>query len=491
MSAILSIDAGTTGITALVVDESARIIARGYREFPQHFPADGWVEHDLGEMWSATLAATREALSQTDADIVAVGLTNQRETVCLWDRETLGSPRRAIVWQDRRTAALCETLREDGREPFVTERTGLRLDPYFSATKLAWIRTNEPHTWSGVEAGRIAVGTVDSYLVARMSRGLFHVTDATNASRTLLYDLETGAWSGELCALFGVPMSALPEIVPSYGLLARTDPDAFLGLDLPITGIAGDQQAALVGQAGFVAGAAKCTYGTGSFLLVHTGTQIRRSEHGLLTTVALAHPDGTRDFALEGAVFVTGAAVQWLRDGLGIIERADEIESLAASVPDSGGVVFVPALTGLGAPEWDPTARGLIIGITRGTTKAHLARATLDAIAFQVRDVVDLMTRDGGSPLARLSIDGGAAANDLLCQLQADALRVVVDRSAELQTTGLGAAFLAGLAVGVWGSTDELAATRRSSGTFSPGAIDQVMHERWREAVARSRRWTT
>ena len=490
MAAILAIDAGTTGITALVVDETATIVARGYQEFPQHFPADGWVEHDLGEMWAATVEATRRALAETDAELVAVGITNQRETVCLWDRETLGAPRRAIVWQDRRTAGVCEALREDGHEDVVVERTGLRLDPYFSATKLAWIRANEPHIWGSVESGRTAVGTVDSYLIARMSRGLFHVTDATNASRTLLYDITTGAWSEQLCALFGVPMSALPEVVPSYGRLAHTDPDTFLGLDLPITGIAGDQQAALVGQAGFTAGSAKCTYGTGSFLLVHTGDQIRRSQHGLLTTVALSHPDGRIDYALEGAVFVTGAAVQWLRDGLGIIESAADVEALAASVPDSGGVVFVPALTGLGAPEWDPTARGLIIGITRGTTRAHIARATLDAIAFQVRDVVDLMGRDGGVPLSRLAIDGGAAANDLLCQLQADAVRLIVDRSAELQTTGLGAAFLAGLGIGLWPSTDALASTRRSSGTFEPRAIDAHAHDMWREAVARSRRWS-
>ena len=493
MTAILALDAGTTGITALVVDETATIVARGYREFPQHFPADGWVEHDLGEMWSATLAATREALEAAaalDLDIVAVGITNQRETVCLWDRETLGSPRRAIVWQDRRTAGMCESLREDGHERLVVERTGLRLDPYFSATKLAWIRANEPHVWASVESGRTAIGTVDSYLVARMSRGLFHITDPTNASRTLLYDIVDGRWSEQLCSLFGVPMAALPEIVPSYGDLGRTDPAAFLGLDLPIAGIAGDQQAALVGQAGFAAGAAKCTYGTGSFLLVHTGDQIKRSGHGLLTTVALGHPDGRRDFALEGAVFVTGAAVQWLRDGLGIIDSAAEVEDLARSVPDSGGVVFVPALTGLGAPEWDPTARGLIIGITRGTTRAHIARATLEAIAFQVRDVVDLMSREGEVPLERLAIDGGAAANDLLCQLQADTVRLRVDRPEELQTTGLGAAFLAGLGVGVWGSTDDLASTRRSSGVFEPGVIDQRAHEAWREAVARSRRWS-
>ena len=491
MDAILAIDAGTTGITALVVDGSAAIIARGYREFPQHFPADGWVEHDLGEMWSATLAGTKDALAGADATIRAIGITNQRETVCFWDRETLGSPRRAIVWQDRRTAAQCEQLIQAGHQARVEELTGLRLDPYFSATKLAWVRDNDPLTWTHVVSGGVAVGTVDSYLIARMTRGLLHVTDGTNASRTLLYDLSTGDWSPELCDLFGVPISALPEVVPSYGEIGRSDPSAFLGLDVPIAGIAGDQQAALVGQAGFTAGAAKCTYGTGSFLLVHTGTQPARSTHGLLTTVALAHPDGHRDYALEGSVFVTGAAIQWLRDGLGIIDTAAETQALAASVPDSGGVVFVPALTGLGAPEWDPTARGLIIGITRGTTRAHIVRAALDAIAYQVRDVVELMTADGGVPLTRLSIDGGAAANDLLCQLQADALQLTVDRSAELQTTGLGAAFLAGLGVGMWPSVDALASTRHSSGVFEPGNDDPAAREHWRSAVQRSKGWVS
>lgn len=491
MPMLLAIDAGTTGVTALIVDESAQVRAVGYREFPQHFPREGWVEHDLGEVWSATLDATRAALEQHGSrdDLVAIGITNQRETVCLWDRETLGAARRAIVWQDRRTAGLCASLIDDGHEEWVRARTGLRLDPYFSASKLAWVAANEPHVWAQVTSGRVAIGTVDSYLIARMSRGLDHITDATNASRTLLYDLETGAWDERLCSLFGVPMDGLPSIVSSYGALARTDPRAFLGLDLPITGIAGDQQAALAGQAGFSPGDAKCTYGTGSFLLVNTGDRPRHSDSGLLTTVALQHPDGRRDFALEGAVFVTGAAVQWLRDGLGIIDSAADIEALAASVPDSGGVVFVPALTGLGAPEWDPTARGTIIGITRGTTRAHLARATLEAIAFEVRDIVDLMAREGDVGLERLSIDGGAAANDLLCQIQADTVRLVVDRSAQLQTTGLGAAFLAGLGAGVWESTDELAHTRRSSGTFLPGALDTSAHDRWREAVARSRRW--
>lgn len=493
MPCLLAIDAGTTGVTSLVVDEQGRVTARGYAEFPQHFPEDGWVEHDLGDIWRATLTATRTALDQRRGahDLVAVGLTNQRETVCLWDRETLGAARRAIVWQDRRTTSLCAELIDAGHEPDIRRRTGLRLDPYFSGTKLAWIAQHEEHLWAGVTSGRTAVGTVDSYLIARMTRGLAHITDPTNASRTLLYDLDTGDWDADLCSLFSVPGEALPAIVPSYGSLARTEPTAFLGLDLPITGLAGDQQAALVGQAGFHAGATKCTYGTGSFLLVHTGEEIRRSNHGLLTTVALGHPDGRRDFALEGSVFVTGAAVQWLRDGLGILERTEDIEPLAASVPDSGGVVFVPALTGLGAPDWDPTARGLIIGITRGTTRAHIARATLEAIAFEVSDIVDLMSEEAGVSLAFLAVDGGAAANSLLCQLQADVVGLTVDRSAELQTTGLGAAFLAGLGAGVWASTDELAHTRRSSGLFAPQQTDGESRERWRAAVLRSREWAT
>ena len=493
---ILAIDAGTTGITALVVDREARVIARGYREFPQHFPADGQVEHDLGEMWAATLASVTAALDELEAAfpggrqrLAALGVTNQRETLCLWDRDTLGAPRRAIVWQDRRSTDICGRLAEAGHFPLVHQRTGLRLDPYFTGTKATWVRDNEPQVWRGVESGQTAIGTVDSYLITRMSRGLHHITDATNASRTLVYDIVEGRWDPQLCDIFGVPMAALPDVTASYGRLAHTDPTTFLGLDLPICGLAGDQQAALVGQAGTFAGAAKCTYGTGSFLLLNTGVTPRWSQRGLLTTVALGHPDGHRDFALEGAVFVTGAAVQWLRDGLGIIEDASQIESLAASVPDSGGVVFVPALTGLGAPYWDPHARGTIIGITRATTSAHLARATLDAIAFQVGDVVDLMIDDAGINLGTLAIDGGAAANDLLCQLQADVLGVTVDRSAELQTTGLGAAFLAGVGVGLWPDLSELATTRRSSGTFAPRPKPTQAHEQWLRAVERSRDW--
>jgi glycerol kinase len=487
--AILAIDAGTTGVTALVVDRAGAVIARGYAEFPQHFPDDGWVEHDPGEIWAATLQAARRAIGSTDARITAVGITNQRETVCFWDRETLGAARRAIVWQDRRTAAMCQSLRAAGHEPTVRARTGLRLDPYFSGTKIAWVREHDPLTWTHVESGRVAIGTVDSYLVARMTRGVAHITDATNASRTLLYDLDTGAWSPQLCDLLGVPIDALPEITASYGHLAHTEPSAFLGLDVPISGIAGDQQAALAGQAGFAAGDAKCTYGTGSFLLAHTGGHRADPGDGLLSTVAMQHPDGRRDFALEGAVFVTGAAVQWLRDGLGIIATAADIEPLAASVSDTGGVVFVPALAGLGAPDWDPHARGLVIGITRGTTAAHIARATLEAIAFQVGDLVTLMATQGGIALDTLRVDGGAAVNDLLCQLQANVLERPVDRSAELQTTGLGAAFLAGLGVGIWSSTQELARVRASSGVFTPHPDPSLDHARWRRAVARSREW--
>jgi glycerol kinase len=490
---ILAVDAGTTGVTALIATEDGRIAARGYREFPQHFTGDGWVEHAPDEIWSAAIGAVAEALGHAQNAGVdaprAVGITNQRETIVLWDRETLGSPRRAIVWQDRRTAGMCAQLRADGHENRVAALTGLRLDPYFSATKLAWIAANEPHVWAGVESGRIAVGTVDSYLMARMSRGLVHATDASNASRTLLYDLGTGDWSDELCDLFGVPRSALPEIVASYGAVGRTDPSAFLGLDLPIAGIAGDQQAALFGQGCFAVGSSKCTYGTGSFILVNTGPQAVPSSHGLLTTVAWQHPDGSRDFALEGSVFVTGSAVQWLRDGLGIIERASDSEALARSVPDSGGVVFVPALTGMGAPDWDPTARGAILGLTRATTRAHLARATLDAIAFQVRDVVDLMVREAALSLPTLAVDGGAAANDLLCQLQADQLGVPVLRPEVLETTGMGAAFLAGLGTGVWSSTDEIAATWRLDQRFEPGARDEAAHRRWRSAVDRAKGW--
>lgn len=489
--AILAIDAGTTGVTALLVNERAEVIARGYSEFPQHFPQPGWVEHNPHEIWQATLTATSACLAATDEAPTAVGITNQRETIVLWDRETLGSPRNAIVWQDRRTSTLADEMRAAGHEPGIAARTGLRLDPYFSGTKLAWLARNEPHVWAQVRSGRVAIGTVDSYLIARMSRGLLHVTDASNASRTLLLDIHTGHWDAGLAALFDVPLDALAEVVPSYGVVGRTDPTTFLGLDLPIAGIAGDQQAALFGQTAFEPGESKNTYGTGSFVLLNTGPRIVSTTTGLLTTIAWQHPNGELVYALEGSVFVTGAAVQWLRDGLGIISSAPEVEDLARSVDDTGGVFFVPALTGLGAPDWDPYARGLIIGLTRGTTKAHIARATLEAIAYEVRDVVDLMVSETGTPLKTLQVDGGAARNDLLLQLQADQLQVPVVRSAQLETTGLGAAFLAGLGTGVWSSFDELRNLRPESGTFEPRPRNEVNYRRWRAAVERSKAWET
>ncbi|HET7430686.1 MAG TPA: glycerol kinase GlpK [Nocardioides sp.] len=492
---VLAIDAGTTGVTALVVTPDGRVAARGYQEFAQHFPRPGWVEHAPEEIWQATLEAVREVLKGCDAaDLRAVGITNQRETVLLWDRETLGSPRRAIVWQDRRTAAICERLRDEGHEPRVTELTGLRLDPYFSGTKLTWLAEHEPRTWGLVEEGRYAVGTVDSYLVARMTRGTWHVTDVSNASRTLLMDLSTGQWSDELCALFGVPRDALPDLVPNWGEIGTTDPASFCGLEVPIAGLAGDQQSALFGQTCFDAGDAKCTYGTGSFILTNTGTSLERSEDGLLPTAAWRSPDGELTYALAGAIFVTGAAVQWLRDGLQIVGSAAETEAIAATVDSSEGVVFVPALTGLGAPHWDPHARGLIIGLTRGTTRAHVVRATLEAIAFEVRDVLATMPDSAGGSLR---VDGGAAANDLLCRLQADQLGMAVERPRIVETTGLGAAFLAGLGVGVWDSTDELRETWQLDRRFEPseqaGAREaaDAAYARWNDAVRRSQGWAT
>ena len=485
---VLAIDAGTTGVTAVVVGANGEIVAKGYQEFAQHFPQPGWVEHAAEEIWQATLEATRSVLGKVDpSELTSLGITNQRETIVLWDRETLGSPRRAIVWQDRRTADICERLRGEGHEERVAELTGLRLDPYFSGTKLVWLAENEPHTWAHVESGRYAVGTVDSYLIARMTRGLHHVTDVSNASRTLLFDLAEGGWSDELCSLFGVPRDALPEVTASWGEIAQTDPQSFLGLSVPIAGIAGDQQSALFGQTCFDEGDSKCTYGTGSFILTNTGTTLTRSDAGLLSTAAWLSPEGELTYALEGAIFVTGAAVQWLRDGLQIVGSAAETAAIASTVDSSDGVVFVPALTGLGAPHWDPHARGLLIGLTRGTTRAHIVRATLEAIAFEVRDVLETMP-----DLAALRVDGGAAANDLLCQIQADQVGVPVERPRIVETTALGAAFLAGLGTGVWSSTDELRDTWALDRRFEPSterATADAAHARWLDAVSRSKGW--
>ncbi len=488
---VLAIDAGTTGVTALVVTSEGLIAAKGYQEFSQHFPQPGWVEHSPEEIWQATLESTRACLKAWGGDpktLAGLGITNQRETVLLWDRETLGSPRRAIVWQDRRTADICERLKAEGHEPRVAELTGLRLDPYFSGTKLAWLAEHEPNTWALVESGRYAVGTVDSYLVARMTRGTWHITDVSNASRTLLFDLAKGEWSDELCTLFGVPRDALPQVVDNWGELARTDPRSFLDLDLPVAGIAGDQQSALFGQTCFDVGDSKCTYGTGSFILTNTGSSLERSDAGLLSTAAWRSPGGDLTYALEGAIFVTGAAVQWLRDGLQIVGTAAETAAIAATVESSDGVVFVPALTGLGAPHWDPRARGTILGLTRGTTRAHLVRATLEAITFEVRDVIDTMPA-----LTSMAVDGGAAANDLLCQLQADLLGVPVQRPQIVETTALGAAFMAGLGTGVWESTDDLRSSWQLDRSFSPDPAAQertaAAYALWQKGVERAKAW--
>jgi glycerol kinase len=497
---VLAIDAGTTGVTALVVTGEGTVSARGYAEFRQYYPRPGWVEHLPEDIWQATLTACRQALGMSGASDflgstaradrpTCVGITNQRETAVIWDRGTLAAPRHAIVWQDRRTARICEALAEAGHSDRVSELTGLRLDPYFTGTKLTWLAENEPGTRAGLADGSLAAGTVDSYLIARLTSGRRHVTDASNASRTLLFDISAGRWSPELCELLRVPERSLPDVVPSTGVVGRTDPAAFLGLDLPIAGIAGDQQAALFGQACFAAGDAKCTYGTGSFVLANTGGSVVRSEAGLLSTVAWMDSSGALTYALEGSVFVTGAAVQWLRDGLGLLDNAAQSEALAASVPDSGGVVFVPALTGLGAPDWDPDARGAVFGITRGTTRAHLARATLEAIAFEVRDVFDVMVTGEWREACVLRADGGASANDLLMGVQADQLQVPVERPEVAETTALGAAFLAGLATGVWSSPDELAATWRLGKRFEPGRRDDEAYGRWRRGVERAKGW--
>ena len=493
MALVLSIDAGTTGVRALLVDERGAVRAHAYREFAQRFPRPGWVEHDPEDWWRATEDSARDALATAGAsarDLASLGITNQRETTVLWDRATLRPVHPAIVWQDRRTSGRCRQLREAGHEGLVRERTGLVLDPYFSGTKLAWLLANVEGAAGAAAAGRLAFGTVDAYLVARMTGGRVHATDRTNASRTLLFDIRRMAWDADLLALLGVPAAVLPEVVPSAHVVGTTDPDAFLGAAVPIAGIAGDQQASLFGQACFAPGDAKSTYGTGAFVLLHTGAEAPASSHGLLTTVACS-AGAEPAYALEGSVFVAGAAIQWLRDGLGLIARADEAGPLAASVPDAGGVFFVPALTGLGAPWWDPHARGTIVGLTRGTTRAHIVRAAVEAIAHQTRDVVDAMRADAALPISVLRADGGASAMDLLLQLQADLLGTPVERSAVADTTAMGAAHLAGLATGIWGSTGELATLWASDRRFEPGdvATAGARHAAWRRAVERALGW--
>ncbi|MCI3949803.1 MAG: glycerol kinase, partial [Acidimicrobiales bacterium] len=462
--AVLAIDAGTTGVRAFAVDDDGSPLGYRYREFPQHYPRPGWVEHDAGDIWAAVRATVGELVASLDRPVAAVGITNQRETAVAWDRRTGRPLSRAIVWQDRRTADRCDELRDAGHLPLVRERTGLVLDPYFTATKLEWLLTT-----GGVQSGPdLAVGTVDSWLVWNLTGGAVHVTDASNASRTLLYDIGRLAWDDELCELFGVPPSALPEVGPSSGRLGVTGGDTGLPDGLPVSGIAGDQQAALFGQACFAPGDTKNTYGTGSFVLMNVGDVKPAPIEGLLTSVAWTGVGEGATYALEGAIFATGATVQWLRDELGIIEEAADSEALAASVPDTGGVYLVPAFAGLGSPQWDPRARGTIVGLTRGSGRAHLARAALEAMAFSTRDVVEAMTAASGHAVPVLRADGGAAANRLLLQLQADQLQVPVVRPAVAETTAYGAALLAGLAEGVWGGLDEVAACWREDLAIEP-----------------------
>ncbi len=488
MSAILALDQGTTGSTALVIHQDGRILGRGYREITQHFPQPGWVEHDAEEIFRVTMEAAREAMAAARGRPVGIGITNQRETVVLWDRRTLKPVGPAIVWQDRRTADRCRQLAAEGRGAAIRERTGLVLDPYFSATKLEYL-LKDPELRRRAARGELAAGTIDSWLVARLTGGGVHVTDHTNASRTMLYDLATRDWDPGLLELFGVPPELLPRVVPSAGAVGECQP-AHLGSNLPIAGLAGDQQAALFGQGCVREGLAKNTYGTGAFLLTYTGQRLPRSEHGLLVTAAVG-PDGEPAYALEGSVFIAGAAVQWLRDGLGLVARAAETEGLARSVPDTAGVYFVPAFVGLGSPHWESEARGTIVGLTRGSTRAHLVRAALEAMAFSSADLLRAMTADAGLEVAALRVDGGATANDWLMQCQADLLGIPVERPDNIETTALGAGGLAGLALGMWRSVDDFLSHRRFA-RFHPelsGPAREARWEGWRRAVVAALAW--
>ncbi len=490
---LLALDQGTTSSRTMLFDPGGRVIGSAQREFRQFFPRSGWVEHDAEEIWSSQLATAMQALQaagKTGADVAALGITNQRETIVLWERATGKPVAPAIVWQDRRTAEECARLRDSGHEAAVTETTGLCLDPYFSATKLAWLLDNTPGARLRAERGELAAGTIDSWLIFCLTEGAAHVTDVSNASRTLLVDLQTGQWSAAMLDLFRVPRACLPAIVPS-SLEGSDAPVATIGGHrVPIRGIAGDQQSALFGQACFRAGMAKNTYGTGCFTLMNTGSTALSSRHRLLSTIAW--DTGGRTYALEGSVFVGGAVVQWLRDGLGIIRSAGEIEELANTVTDTGGVYVVPAFTGLGAPYWDPYARGAIVGLTRGTNRGHIARAALESIAFQSAEVLKAMQQDAGKPLVELRVDGGGSVNNLLMQVQADLLGVPVLRPTVTETTALGAAYLAGLGAGIWQTRDELAASWRVERRFEPtrdSAWAEGAMAGWRRAVDRSLRW--
>lgn len=503
---ILALDQGTTSSRAIAFDSQGRVAALAQQEFAQHFPQPGWVEHDALEIWQSQLATARACIQQLQAQdravrIAAIGITNQRETTVLWDRATGQPLAPAIVWQDRRTTAWCEQLRAQGQAEAIQQKTGLVLDAYFSATKLAWLLDKVPGARARAQAGELAFGTVDSWLIWQLSGGKLHATDASNAARTMLFNIHTLDWDALLLRLFDIPRAVLPQVLPSCGVLPAQVPPALLGLpakhaDVPIAGVAGDQQAATFGQACFAPGMAKNTYGTGCFMLMNTGDQAVASQHRLLTTVGwqgpASAPEPRTAYCLEGSVFMGGATVQWLRDGLGIIEQASDIEALAASVPDTGDVYLVPAFAGLGAPDWDGRARGTLVGLTRGSTRAHIARAALEAIALQSADLFGAMSRDSGIALTELRVDGGAARNNLLMQLQADLAGVPVVRPKVTETTALGAAYLAGLAVGLWQGGADIAAQWQAERRFEPRLSEQVRQariSRWREAVERAKAW--
>jgi glycerol kinase len=489
--AVLALDQGTTGSTSLVIGADGRVLGRAYSEFTQHFPRPGWVEHDADEIWDVTLAVAREALAAAgDADVRALGITNQRETVIVWERETLAPVHRAIVWQDRRTTELCRELRAAGHEPELRRRTGLVADPYFSGTKLTWLFRERPELRARAEAGDLAAGTVDAWLVARLTDGAVHATDPTNASRTLLMSLETAAWDPWLCDLLEVPAASLPQIRPSAGDFGVTAA-RHLGRELPIAGVAGDQQAALFGQGCWSPGLAKNTYGTGAFLLLHTGRAPVPSEHGLLTTAACDERGGLA-YALEGSIFIAGAAVQWLRDELRVLGKAGESEALARSLAGNDGVYLVPAFVGLGAPHWEPDARGMLVGLTRGTGRAHLVRAALESMAYATVEVLHAMEAESGVAAKELRVDGGAALNDWLMQFQADVLDLPVRRPSLVETTASGAAGLAGITQGVWPSARAFVEAQEGADGFAP-SMDAALRERllagWARAVRAAVAW--
>ena len=496
MKHVVAIDQGTTGSTVLVLDEELKVVGRETREFRQIYPQPGWVEHDPDDIWTSVEGALAGALGGARVapeSVAAVGITNQRETVVVWERATLRPVGNAIVWQDRRTADACAELKRAGHEDAVRRVTGLVLDPYFSATKLRWMLDRDPALRRRAAAGELCFGTVDSYLIARLTAGAAHVTDVSNASRTLLFGLESLDWHPEMLELFQVPREMLPAVKPCAGALGETRGVRGLRDGVPIGGVAGDQQAALFGQACFAPGDAKCTYGTGAFILMNTGDRPVPSRHGLLTTVAwtlgAGAEAGETRYALEGSAFIAGAAVQWLRDGLKLIAKASDIEALARSVDDSGGVTLVPAFAGLGAPHWRPDARGALTGLTRGTTAAHIARACLEGIALQNVDLLKAMEADSGRTLRTLKVDGGAAANDLLMQLQADVLGKAIVRPEIIETTALGAAFLGGLGAGLWKSRDDIARVWREERRFEPSpdrAAAEALLDRWKVAVAKA-----